>query len=163
VLFVANVGDDDLAGSSPHVQALAAYAASTSAKCMHLCADLEAELVRMPEAERAAFMADLGLAEQGLVRLIHAGFDLLGLQTFFTAGEKEVRAWVIHQGDTAPVGAGVIHTDFVKKFIRAEVYRFEDLMELKSEAAIKAKGRLRLEGKDYVLQDGDVCHFLIGN
>src|SRR5690606_39137397 len=163
VLFVANVGDGDLAGESPQVQALRAYAERTNAKCMHLCADIEAELVRMPEEERAAFMADLGLKEQGLVRLIHAGFDLLGLQTFFTAGEKEVRAWVIRKGDTAPVGAGVIHTDFAKKFIRAEVYRYEDLMELKTEAAIKAKGRLRLEGKEYLLQDGDICHFLIGN
>jgi GTP-binding protein YchF len=163
VLFVANVGDGDLAGGSARVRELADYAARTNAKCMHLCADLEAELVRMTESDRAAFMADLGLQEQGLVRLIHAGFDLLGLQTFFTAGEKEVRAWVIQRGDTAPVGAGVIHTDFAKKFIRAEIYRYEDLVALGSEAAIKAKGRLRIEGKEYVLQDGDVCHFLIGN
>jgi hypothetical protein len=163
VLFVANVGDNDVDGKSAHVQALRAYADKTRAHCMHLCADIEAELVRMSEEERAMFMADLGLKEQGLVRLIHAGFDLLGLQTFFTAGEKEVRAWVIHKGDTAPVGAGVIHTDFVKKFIRAEIYQFADLMTLKTEAAIKAAGKLRLEGKDYVLRDGDVCHFLIGN
>jgi len=163
VLFVANVGDGDVDGTSAHARALAAYAERTQAKCMHLCADIEAELVRMSEAERTMFMADLGLREQGLVRLIHAGFDLLGLQTFFTAGEKEVRAWVIHKGDTAPVGAGVIHTDFVKKFIRAEVYRFEDLVAQKSEAAIKAAGKLRIEGKEYVLRDGDVCHFLIGN
>jgi ribosome-binding ATPase YchF (GTP1/OBG family) len=117
----------------------------------------------MNDEERTMFMADLGLKEQGLLRLIHAGFDLLGLQTFFTAGEKEVRAWVIHKGDTAPIGAGVIHTDFVKKFIRAEIYQFDDLMEYKSEKAIRDAGKLRLEGKEYVLQDGDVCHFLIAN
>jgi ribosome-binding ATPase YchF (GTP1/OBG family) len=108
-------------------------------------------------------MADFGLKESGLRRLIVAAFDLLGLQTFFTAGEKEVRAWVIHKGDTAPIGAGVIHTDFVKKFVRAEVYQFDELVALKTEAAIKAAGKMRLEGKDYVLRDGDVCHFLIAN
>jgi GTP-binding protein YchF len=163
VLFVANVGDGDLDGQSPRVAELREYAARTGAQVMHLCADIEAELVRMDETDRAAFMADLGLRESGLLRLIHAGFDLLGLQTYFTAGEIEVRAWVIHKGDTAPIGAGVIHTDFVKKFIRAQVYSFEDLMQHRSEAAIKAAGRLRNEGKEYVLQDGDVCHFLIGN
>ena len=108
-------------------------------------------------------MEDLGLGDSGLVRLIHAGFELLGLQTYFTAGEIEVRAWVIHKGDTAPIGAGAIHTDFTKKFIRAQVYKFEDLMEHRSENAIKLAGKLRNEGKEYVLQDGDVCHFLIGN
>ena len=128
----------------------------------HVCGDLEAELARLEPEERRAFAAELGLTESGRTRLIHAAFDLLGLQTFFTAGEKEVRAWVIAKGDTAPVGAGVIHTDFQRKFIRCEVYRFEDLMEHHSEAAIKQAGKMRLEGKDYVLQDGDVCHFLIG-
>lgn len=163
VLFLANVGDDDLGGEGAHVAALRDYAARTGAEVAHLCGDLEAEFGTMEPAEREQFMAEFGFAESGLARVIHRTFDLLGLQTFFTAGEKEVRAWVIHKGDTAPVGAGVIHTDFVKKFIRAEVYRFEDLMLLQSEKAIKDKGRMRLEGKDYVLQDGDVCHFLIAN
>ncbi len=163
VLFVANVGDDDLEGKSQRVQELREYAERTGASVMHLAGDIEAELARMDEGDRESFMADFGLTESGLVRLIHAGFDLLGLQTYFTAGEKEVRAWVIHKGDTAPIGAGVIHTDFVKKFIRAQVYRYEDLLELKTEVAIKAAGKLRVEGKDYVLQDGDVCHFMIGN
>jgi hypothetical protein len=108
-------------------------------------------------------MAEFGFQESGLARLIHRAFDLLGLQTYFTAGEKEVRAWVIHKGDTAPVGAAVIHTDFLKKFVRAEVYRFDDLVQHKSEPALKAKGLIRIEGKEYVLQDGDVCHFLIAN
>ena len=163
VLFVANVGDDDLEGKSAKLAELREYAERTGAQVMHLCADIEAELVRMDEADRNAFMADLGLTESGLARLIRAGFELLGLQTYFTAGEIEVRAWVIHKGDTAPIGAGAIHTDFTKKFIRAQVYSFDDLMQHRSEAAIKAAGRLRNEGKDYVLRDGDICHFLIGN
>ena len=145
------------------MQALRDYADRTKASVLHLCCDLEAEFVRMEEEEREMFMAELEFTESGLTRLIHAAFDLLGLQTFFTAGEKEVRAWTIHQGDTAPEGAGVIHTDFVKKFIRAEIYSFEDLMEHHAEATIKQAGKMRLEGKDYVLRDGDVCHFLVGN
>jgi len=163
VLFIANVGDDDLKGEGKHVQAIAAYAQRTGAQVAHICGDLEAEFVTMGPAEREQFMGDFGFTESGLSRLIHRAFDLLGLRTFFTAGEKETRAWVIHKGDTAPVGAGVIHTDFVKKFVRAEIYRFGDLMALKSEKAIKDKGLMRLEGKEYVLQDGDVCHFLIAN
>lgn len=163
VLFVANVGDDDVEGSSDKVQALRDYAERTRAQVLHLCGDLEAEFVRMDEEEREMFMAEMNFKESGLTRLIHAAFDLLGLQTYFTAGEIEVRAWTIHKGDTAPVGAGVIHTDFVKKFIKAEVYSFDDLMEYQSESAIKQAGKMRLEGKDYVLQDGDICHFLIGN
>ena len=163
VLFVANVGSSDLDGASAHVQELRDYAARTKARIIHVCADIEAELVRMDDADRNEFMTDLGLTESGLTRLIHEGFELLGLQSYFTAGEIEVRAWVIHKGDTAPVGAGVIHTDFVKKFVRAQVYTFDDLMTHKSEVAIKAAGKLRVEGKEYVLRDGDICHFLIAN
>jgi ribosome-binding ATPase len=163
VLFLANVGDDDPAGGSEHVQALKAYAERTGALASHVCGDLEAEFAVMAPADRAQFMADFGFQESGLSRIIHRTFDLLGLQTFFTAGEKETRAWTIHKGDTAPVGAGVIHTDFVKKFVRAEVYQFDDLVALHSEKAIRDAGKLRLEGKDYLLQDGDVCHFLIAN
>lgn len=163
VLFLANVGDDDLEGSSDAVKALEDYAQRTGAQSAHLCGDLEAEFVTMEPEERSQFMEDFGFTESGLSRLIHSTFNLLGLQTYFTAGEKETRAWVIHKGDTAPVGAGVIHTDFAKKFIRAEVYQFDELMELHSEKAIKDAGKMRLEGKDYVLQDGDICHFLIGN
>ena len=163
VLFIANVGDDDVAGESDKVKALRDYAARTNASVMHLCGDLEAEFVRMDPEEREMFMAELNFTESGLTRLIHAAFDLLGLQTYFTAGEIEVRAWTIRKGDTAPVGAGVIHTDFEKKFIRAEIYSYEHLMEFHSEAAIKQAGKLRLEGKSYVLQDGDICNFLIGS
>jgi len=163
VLFVANVGDDDLEGKGKHVQSIREYAARTGADVVHICGDLEAEFIRMEAKERDAMMAEFGFKESGLARLIHRAFDLLGLQTYFTAGEKEVRAWVIHKGDTAPVGAAVIHTDFLKKFVRAEVYRFDDLVQHKSEPALKQKGLIRIEGKEYVLQDGDVCHFLIAN
>lgn len=162
VLFVANVGDDDPEGKSEKVAELRAYAERTGAHVLAICGDLEAELIRMEPEEAAAFMEELGLEESSLDRLIHQGFDMLGLQTFFTAGPKQVRAWTIHKGDTAPEGAGVVHTDFQKKFIRAEVYSFEDLMEYRSEAAIKAAGKMRVEGREYVLRDGDVCHFLIG-
>ncbi|MEM7199605.1 MAG: redox-regulated ATPase YchF [Planctomycetota bacterium] len=162
ILFVANVGDDDIEGASERVAELRDYAQRSGDDVLPLCGDLEAELVRMEPDEAEVFMADLGLRESGLAKLIHRGFDLLGLQTFFTAGEKEVRAWVIRKGDSAPQGAGVIHTDFVRQFIRAEVYTFDDLMEHQSETAIKAAGRLRVEGKDYALQDGDICHFLVG-
>lgn len=162
VLFVANVGDDDLSGNSSHVQGLREYAQRTGAHSIHLCGDIEAELIRMDDQDRTMFMEELGLRESGLVRLIHEGFDLLGLRTFFTAGPKEIHAWTYHKGDTAPVAAGEIHTDFSSKFIRAEIYSFDDLMEHKSEAAIKAAGKMRVEGKAYVMQEGDVCHFLIG-
>ena len=163
VLFLANVGEDDVAGESEKVKSLREYAARTNASVMHLCGDLEAEFARMEPDEREMFMAEMDFKESGLVRLIHAVFDLLGLQTYFTAGEKEVRAWTIRKGDTAPVGAGVIHTDFEAKFIRAEIYSYQDLLEFKSEAAIKQAGKMRLEGKTYILQDGDICHFLLGN
>ena len=163
VLFIANVGDDDLDGKGAHVQAIAAYAHRTGAEATHICGDLEAEFVTMSPQERDQFMADFGFRESGLARLIHRAFDLLGLQTFFTAGEKEIRAWVIHQGDTAPAGAGVIHTDFAKKFIRAEIYGFADLVALRSEKAIRDAGKMRLEGKDYLLRDGDICHFLVAS
>ena len=163
VLFVANVGDDDLEGSGKHVKALLEYANQTKAHVLHLCCDLEAELLRMSADDRQVFMAEMGLKESGLARLIHSAFDLLGLQSYFTAGEKEIRAWVIHKGDTAVIGAGVIHTDFIKKFVRAQIYTFDDLMQWKTEAAIKSAGKLRLEGKEYVLRDGDVCNFLIAN
>ncbi|MCA8958264.1 MAG: DUF933 domain-containing protein, partial [Planctomycetes bacterium] len=163
VLFIANVGDDDAHGTGDKVAQLRDYASRTNASVIHLCGDLEAELVRMDADERAVFMEELQFTESGLSRLIHSAFDLLGLQTYFTAGEPEVRAWTIRKGDTAPVGAGVIHTDFEKKFIRAEVYSYEDLVALGSESAIKQAGKLRLEGKSYELRDGDICHFLIGN
>jgi len=162
VLYVANVSEDDLAGNSPHVATVAAHAQSVGAELVVLCAELEKQLAEMEPADRAEFLTELGLQRSGLERLVQAAFRLLGLQTYFTAGPKEVRAWTIHRGDTAPVAAGVIHTDFEKRFIRAEVYSVDDLVTHKSEAAIRAAGRIRSEGRDYVVRDADVCHFLVG-
>jgi GTP-binding protein YchF len=161
VLYVANVGDDDLEGRSPLVQAVREHAAATSSEVVVLCADIEGELMAMAPEDRASFLADFGLAEPGLHHVIRKAYALLGLQTFFTAGPKEIRAWTIHQGDTGPVAAGVIHSDFEKGYIRAEVYSVEDLVRHGSEAAIKAAGKLRVEGRDYAMREGDVAHFLV--
>ncbi|MEO0650565.1 MAG: redox-regulated ATPase YchF [Planctomycetota bacterium] len=162
VLYVANVADDDLAGESEHVAAVRAHAEATGSGIVILSGDIEGEIAGMDADDAKDFMADLGLEESGLSRLARATFELLGLQTYFTAGEKEIRAWTIHKGWDAPKSAGVIHTDFEKLFIRAEVYSVDDLVEHENEAAIKAAGKLRVEGRDYIMQDGDVCHFLIG-
>ena len=162
VLYVANVSADGLGGDSPLVAAVRDHAEASGSGLVVLCGDMEGEIAALDPEDRVEFMAELGLEESGLERLAQATYELLGLQTFFTAGEKEIRAWTIRQGWTAPKGAGVIHTDFEKLFIRAEVYSVGDLSDLGSEAAIKSAGKLRVEGRDYVLQDGDVCHFLIG-
>jgi hypothetical protein len=124
-----------------------------------ICAVLEAEIADLSEEDKAVFLADLGLRESGLQRFIRAAYDLLGLQTFFTAGEKEVRAWTIHKGDTAPQAAGVIHTDFERGFIRAEVIAYDDFVACTGELGAKEAGKMRLEGRDYVVRDGDVVHF----
>jgi len=163
ILYVANVADDDLEGEGEYAVQVAAHAKATASEWIPICGDLEAELRTMDEEERQMFMEELGVRKLGLDRLIQASYSLLGLRTYFTAGEKEIRAWTIHQGDTAPVGAGVIHSDFEKKFIRAEVYSVADLEEFATEAAVKSAGKLRTEGRDYVLQDGDICHFLLGS
>jgi GTP-binding protein YchF len=162
VMLVANVGDDDLAGGGAHARRVHEHARASGARSIALCCDLEAELRTMGAEDRALFMQELSIAELSLPRVIRGAFDLLGLQTFFTAGEKEIRAWTIRKGDTAPVAAGKIHSDFEKAFIRAEVYSVDDLEQHGSEAAIKAAGKLRVEGKDYVLRDSDVVHFLVG-
>ena len=161
VLYLANVGDDDFAGEGEHAQAVARHAAEVGARWLPMCADMECELAAMEADDRAMFMDDLGIEELALPRLLASTYDLLGLQTYFTAGEKEIKAWTIEKGDTAPVAAGKIHTDFLKGFVRAEVYSVDDLVELETEAAIKNAGKLRVEGKDYVMQEGDVCHFLV--
>lgn len=121
---------------------------------------MESEIAELEDDEKAEFLAEMGLEEPGLNRLIRAGYDLLGLQTYFTAGVKEVRAWTIHKGDTAPQAAGVIHTDFERGFIRAQVIAYEDFIALGGEAKAKEAGKMRVEGKEYVVQDGDVMHFL---
>ncbi len=162
VLYVANVGDDDLEGKSEMVDIVRKHAAATGAELVALCGDIEGELMKMPLDERTPFLADLGLKEPGLNRLIRKAYDLLGLQTFFTAGPKEIRAWTIHKGDTGPTAAGVIHSDFEKGYIRAEVYSIDDLVQHKTEAAIKAAGKMRVEGREYAMREADVAHFLIG-
>ena len=125
-----------------------------------VCAKMEAELADLDDADKAEFLADLGLEEPGLNRVIRAGYNLLGLQTYFTAGVKEVRAWTIHKGDTAPQAAGVIHTDFERGFIRAQTIAFADFIAYKGEQGAKEAGKMRAEGKEYIVQDGDVLNFL---
>jgi GTP-binding protein YchF len=157
-LYVANVKEGGFA-NNPLLDAVVAHAAKEGAPVVPVCAALEAEIADLEGEDRQAFLADLGLAEPGLDRVIHAGYRLLGLQTFFTAGPKEVRAWTIAVGSTAPQAAGVIHTDFEKGFIRAETIAFADFVACNGEQGAKEAGRMRLEGKDYVVRDGDVMHF----
>ena len=135
------------------------FAAREGAPVVAICAALESEISELSDEDKIEFLADVGLTEPGLNRLIRVAYKLLGLQTYFTAGVKEVRAWTIHIGDTAPQAAGVIHNDFEHGFIRAEVISYEDFVACKGEAGAKEKGKMRLEGKDYLVQDGDVMHF----
>jgi len=160
VLYVANVNEDDLEGQNEHVQKVRARAAEEKGDVIPVCGKLEAELAELPEADRQEMLESLGLKEPALATLTRAAYKLLGLQSFFTAGKQEIRAWTIHAGDTGPQAAGVIHTDLERGYIRAEVYSVDDLVQYKTEAAIKAAGKLRVEGKAYVMRDGDVCHFL---
>ncbi len=157
-IYVANVDEHGFA-ANPLLERVKAHAATERAPAVPICAKLEAEIADMDEADRAAFLSDLGLEEPGLNRLVRAAYDLLGLQTYFTAGPKEVRAWTIHRGDTAPRAAGAIHTDFERGFIRAEVISCEDYLACGGEQGAKEAGRMRVEGKDYVVRDGDVIYF----
>jgi len=157
-MYVANVAERGF-HDNPLLAAVEAHAAKEGAPVVPVCAALEAEIADLDGDDKAAFLADLGLSEPGLDRVIHAGYKLLGLETYFTAGPKEVRAWTIHHGDTAPQAAGVIHTDFEKGFIRAEVIAFGDFIVCKGEHGAKEHGKMRLEGKEYVVKDGDVMHF----
>ncbi|MFN7950795.1 MAG: redox-regulated ATPase YchF [bacterium] len=159
VLYVCNVDEQGLAAENAYVAKVRAQAAIEHAGVVVLCAKLEAEIAELDPADRAGFLADLGVDEPGLNRLARATYALLGLETYFTAGPKEIRAWTIHKGTKAPQAAGVIHSDFERGFIRAEVYSVEDLLKHGTEAAMKAAGVLRVEGKEYVVQDGDVMHF----
>jgi GTP-binding protein YchF len=161
ILYVANVDESDVTGSGPLVQAVRGQAARSGAEVVPVCAKLEAELAELDEADRAEMLAGAGLEEPALASLARAAYKTLGLQSYFTAGEKEVRAWTIPVGATAPQAAGVIHTDFEKKFIRGEIYSLADLEAFKTEKEIRAHGKLRVEGKDYVMQDGDICHWLV--
>jgi GTP-binding protein YchF len=157
-LYIANVDDDGL-HDNPHLEALRAHAQKEDAEVVPVCAAIEAELAELDDAEKIEFLAEMGLDEPGLDRVVRAGYRLLHLQTYFTAGVKEVRAWTVPVGATAPQAAGVIHTDFERGFIRAEVVAYEDFVACHGEQGAKEAGKLRLEGKDYVVQDGDVVHF----
>ena len=158
VMYVANVSEDGFA-DNPHLDAVREYAAGEGAEVVAICAAIEAEIAVLDEDDKAVFLDDLGFDEPGLNRVIRHGYSLLGLQTFFTAGPKEVRAWTTRVGATAPQSAGEIHTDFEKGFIRAETVSFDDYIAGDGEQGAKEAGRLRLEGKDYIVQEGDIMHF----
>ena len=158
-MFVGNVAEDGFE-NNPLLERLKDYAASQNAPVVAICAKIESEMADMADEDKALFLEEMGQAEPGLNRLIRAAFRLLGLQTYFTAGVKEVRAWTIHIGDTAPQAAGVIHGDFERGFIRAQTISFEDFIAHKGEQGAKEAGKMRAEGKDYVVKDGDVMNFL---
>lgn len=160
VLYVANVNEDDVTGKSPAAMKLRERAKGEGGEVVPVCARLEAELIELDEGERQEMLESLGLVEPALASLARAAYKLLGLQSYFTAGPKEIRAWTIPAGATAPQAAGVIHSDFERGFIRAEVYSVDDLDQYKSEKAIREAGKLRVEGKGYMMQDSDVVHFL---
>jgi ribosome-binding ATPase YchF (GTP1/OBG family) len=156
---VANVNENDFS-ENPYFSQLEDFASKENSQVVAVCAEIEAEIAEMAEEDKQVFLEEMGQTESGLDRLITAGYLLLGLQTYFTAGEKEVRAWTINIGDTAPVAAGKIHGDFEKGFIRAETVAFKDFLELGGEKGAREAGKLRSEGKEYVVKDGDVIHFL---
>ena len=158
VMYIANVLEDGFE-NNPHLEAVRAHAAAEGAQVVPVSAAIEEELSQLDDEDRDTFLADLGLSEPGLNRVINAAYSLLGLQTYFTAGVKEVRAWTVRKGATAPQAAAVIHTDFEKGFIRAETIAYDDFIKYKGEAGAKEAGRLRLEGKEYRVQEGDILHF----
>ena len=159
VMYVANVDESALAQGNSYLTALRERARAEAATVVPVCAAIEAEIAQLEEAERADFLKDLDLSEPGLNRVIRAGYELLGLQTYFTAGPKEVRAWTVRKGSTAPQAAGVIHSDFEHGFIRAEVIAYEEYIRYRGESGARDAGKLRLEGKEYVVREGDVMHF----
>ena len=161
VMYIANVDEASLSNpfENEYVKKVVEHAKKEGAPVVPICGKIESEIAELGEDDKKSFLADLGMEEPGLNRVIRAGYDLLGLQTYFTAGEVEVRAWTIHKGWKAPQAAGVIHTDFERGFIRAEVFHYSDLVKLQSEAKIRDAGLLRVEGKEYVVQDGDIMHF----
>ena len=160
IVYVANINEDEVAGEdNENVKAVRAYAEKEGSKVIRVCAKIESELSELDDSDRILFLEDLGIKESGLDQLIKATYSLLGLQTYFTTGIDEVRAWTFKEGMKAPACAGIIHTDFEKGFIKAEIISYQDLHVLGNEKAVKEAGKLRLEGKDYVMQDGDICLF----
>lgn len=160
ILYIANVDESDILGQSPMVQAVREFAEKAGAGVVPVCAKLEAEIAELEEPDRSEMLTGVGLTEPALATVARQTYRTLGLQSYFTAGEKEVRAWPVPVGATGPQAAGVIHSDFERGFIRAEIYSIEDLETYKSEKEIRNAGKLRTEGKSYVMQDGDICHFL---
>ncbi len=159
VMFIANTDEHGVLKGNKYIDEVKRIAKEENAKIVALCAKIEMELAELPEDERIAFLAEMGMNEPGLHAVVRTAYDLLGLQTYFTCGEQETRAWTVRKGAKAPEAAGVIHTDFEKGFIRAEVIKYEDLMRLGSETSVKEAGLLRSEGKEYIVEDGDVMHF----
>jgi GTP-binding protein YchF len=159
IMYGANVDEGGLAEDSDYVKAVQAHAAKNNSEVIKLCAKFEEDLVGMDDEEAAEFLEEIGVSESGLAQIIHKGFDKLGLMSYFTAGVKEVRAWTIRKNTTAPKAAAVIHNDFEKGFIRAEVIGYEDYIACGSESKAKEAGKMRLEGKEYIVQDGDIMHF----
>lgn len=160
ILYVANVDESNLQGEGPLVAKVREYAAANGGEVVVVCAKIESELAELEQADRTEMLESLGMKEPALAAVARAAYRLLGLQSFFTAGEKEIRAWPVPVGASAPQAAGVIHSDFERGFIRAEIYSVNDLVQHGSESAIRSAGKLRVEGKSYVMQDSDVCHFL---
>jgi GTP-binding protein YchF len=158
-MYVANVKEDGFE-NNPHLDAVKKHADAENSPVVAVCAAIEAEIADLDDEDKGVFLADIGMDEPGLNRVIRAGFRLLGLHTYFTAGVKEVRAWTIHIGDTAPKAAGVIHTDFERGFIRAQTIAYDDFISCKGEQGAKEAGKMRAEGKEYVVKDGDVLNFL---
>jgi GTP-binding protein YchF len=158
-MYVGNVSDTGFT-NNPLLDQLTEYAKKQNAPVVAICAAIESEISDLEDADKVEFLADMGMTEPGLDRLIRSAYTLLGLQTYFTAGVKEVRAWTIHVGDTAPQAAGVIHTDFERGFIRAQTIAYDDFITFKGEAGAKDAGKMRAEGKEYIVKDGDVLNFL---
>lgn len=159
IIYVANVSEEEMNADNEYVKKLKEYASKEGSEVVTICAKIEAELSELEDDERMEFLKELGVEESGLDKLIKSGYSLLGLETFLTAGPDEVRAWTFKKGMKAPQCAGIIHTDFERGFIKAEIMSFEDLEKYGSELKVKEAGRLRLEGKEYVMQDGDICYF----
>lgn len=159
IIYVANVSEEEMNTENKYVQKLKEYASNEGSEVVTICAKIEAELSELEDDERIEFLKELGVEESGLDKLIKSGYSLLGLETFLTAGPDEVRAWTFKKGMKAPQCAGIIHTDFERGFIKAEIMSFEDLEKYGTELKVKEAGRLRLEGKEYVMQDGDICYF----
>jgi GTP-binding protein YchF len=163
MLYVANVGEGDIATGNEYVEKVKEFASKENSKVVMISAKIEEELSEFDEEEKAAFMEDLGISESGLDQLIKEAYSLLGLCTYFTAGEKECRAWTFKKGMKAPQCAGIIHTDFEKGFIKAETYAYDDLIKYGTPLKVKEAGKVRLEGKEYVVQDGDIMLFRFNN